>query len=396
MAQLNFSILLAHLLGSLVLINAQWDPNFAPGRSVIVHLFEWRWNDIADECERFLGPQGYGGVQVSPVHENRLELEPNFRPWSERYTPVNFQVLTTRSGTEEEFASMVRRCNAAGVRIYVDAIMNHLTGEGVGDGVGTGGSPFNAQRRQFPHFSSADFNDDKCPTQSGNIEDWSDPVHFRNCRLDTLLDLNQEKDYVREQLVNFLNRLIGHGVAGFRIDAAKHMWPESLQAIFGRLNNLSTAHGFREGTKPCIYQEVSDMGTPDQTIGHEYFHMGRVTEFRTCLYLGETFRGNNQLKSLQNWGTGWGLYDDDKALTFVDNHDNQRGHGGGPMVLTFRDSRLYKMAIAFLLAHPYGLTRIMSSYYWEQRWEGGRDVNDWVIKLNLVESNTKTCWTLIF
>lgn len=41
------------------------NPNFAPGRSVMVHLFEWKWNDIALECERFLGPKGYGGVQVS-------------------------------------------------------------------------------------------------------------------------------------------------------------------------------------------------------------------------------------------------------------------------------------------------------------------------------------------
>lgn len=40
------------------------NPNFAPGRSVIVHLFEWKWSDIALECERFLGPKGYAGVQV--------------------------------------------------------------------------------------------------------------------------------------------------------------------------------------------------------------------------------------------------------------------------------------------------------------------------------------------
>jgi len=43
---------------------AQWDPNFTPGRSSIVHLFEWRWDDIAEECERFLAPFGFAGVQV--------------------------------------------------------------------------------------------------------------------------------------------------------------------------------------------------------------------------------------------------------------------------------------------------------------------------------------------
>lgn len=31
---------------------------------VIVHMFEWRWADIASECEEFLAPYGFGGVQV--------------------------------------------------------------------------------------------------------------------------------------------------------------------------------------------------------------------------------------------------------------------------------------------------------------------------------------------
>lgn len=31
----------------------------------MVHLFEWKWDDIAAECERFLGPRGFGGIQVS-------------------------------------------------------------------------------------------------------------------------------------------------------------------------------------------------------------------------------------------------------------------------------------------------------------------------------------------
>lgn len=35
-----------------------------PG-GVLVHLFEWRFDDIAKECEQFLGPKGYAGVQVS-------------------------------------------------------------------------------------------------------------------------------------------------------------------------------------------------------------------------------------------------------------------------------------------------------------------------------------------
>lgn len=60
---------------------AQFNPYFEPGHHGIVHLFEWRWDDIAAECERFLAPHGFGGVQVSPVNENIIVAN---RPWWER------------------------------------------------------------------------------------------------------------------------------------------------------------------------------------------------------------------------------------------------------------------------------------------------------------------------
>jgi alpha-amylase len=53
------------LFSSVANILAQKSPNTVPGRSGIVHLFEWKFSDIADECERFLAPRGFGGVQVS-------------------------------------------------------------------------------------------------------------------------------------------------------------------------------------------------------------------------------------------------------------------------------------------------------------------------------------------
>ncbi|XP_075835286.1 alpha-amylase 1-like [Microtus pennsylvanicus] len=81
---------------------------------------------------------------------------------------------------------------------------------------------------------------------------------------------------------------------------------------------------------------------------------------------------------LRNWGEGWGLIPSDRALVFVDNHDNLRGHGvGGSTILTFWDARLYKMAVGFMLAHPYGFTRVMSSYYWPRYFENGNDINNW-------------------
>lgn len=207
------------LLFGLFAVQAQHNPHFVNNREGIVHLFEWRWADIAAECERFLGPAGYGGVQVSPVNENVVI---NRRPWYERYQPISY-LWQTRSGSPAEFRSMVQRCNNAGVRIYVDVVFNHMAAPQT-PAIGTGGNQANPGSHQFPAvpFSASDFN----PPCS--INDYGDVYQVRNCELVGLRDLNQAVPWVRDRIVEFLDGLIEAGVAGYRVDAAKHMWPGDL------------------------------------------------------------------------------------------------------------------------------------------------------------------------
>ena len=47
--------------------------------------------------------------------------------WWVRYQPVSY-LLESRSGTREQFVNMVTRCRAVGVNIYVDAVINHMSG----------------------------------------------------------------------------------------------------------------------------------------------------------------------------------------------------------------------------------------------------------------------------
>lgn len=65
------------------------------------------------------------------------------RPWWERYQPISY-TLITRSGTLASFTDMTRRCNAVGVRIYVDLILNHMSAT---SGVGTAGNTASAATR---------------------------------------------------------------------------------------------------------------------------------------------------------------------------------------------------------------------------------------------------------
>ena len=51
------------------------------------------------------------------------------------------------------------------------------------------------------------------------------------------------------------------------------------------------------------------------------------------------------MKHLSNFGTGWGMWSGNDVVNFVDNHDNQRGHGGGGGVITHTEPRNYKVEL---------------------------------------------------
>lgn len=320
----------------------------------MVHLMDWTYPAIANECESFLAPNGYAGVQVSPANEHNIFDDD--RSWMERYGPISY-ILTTRSGNEASFADMTRRCNAVGVRIYVDVVFNHMTGSAE---IGSAGSRANLATRDYygVPYTIEHFN------PSCQITDWSNPIQVRNCELLGLPDLNQGHEWVRTKIADFLNHLIELGVAGFRVDAMKHMWPGDLEVIWGRLNNLNTNHGFAANSRPFVVGEV--IGGADGSEGFyasDYFGLGTVTEFRFSQEISRVFGGNEQLRWLGSFGEGWGFFPSKYSLTFVDNHDNQRdGH-----VLTYKNRRTYEMATAFHLAWPYGVPRIMSSFYFENR-----------------------------
>ena len=89
---------------------------------------------MATECTTVLGPNGYGAVQVAPPADSLSRLAPTDdapvrHPWWEVYQPARYD-LTSRMGDEAQFKAMVATCRRAGVKVYVDAVINHMTGQG--------------------------------------------------------------------------------------------------------------------------------------------------------------------------------------------------------------------------------------------------------------------------
>ena len=325
-------------------------PDPHPGsRDVIVHLFQWPWESIASECTDELGPRGFGAVQVSPPQEHVI-LPGLDHPWWQDYQPVSYQ-LVTRRGDRTAFAAMVEACHAAGVRVYVDAVVNHMAGGG-STGPGSSGSTFTHYDYPAAGYGEDDFH--HCARNgTDDIVDWRDAYEVRNCELLDLADLATGSTHVRAQLAAYLDDLMALGVDGFRIDAAKHVPPDDLAELFAALAET-----------PIVFQEVIE-GGPGEISPLQYVGTGDVTEFRYGDVVGPAFR-DGDLAGLDRLADQM-LVDSGDAIAFIDNHDTQR-NGRSP--LTHADGAPYALAEAFMLAWPHGTPHVMSSYAFESADQG--------------------------
>ncbi|UCM91725.1 carbohydrate-binding module family 20 domain-containing protein [Streptomyces marincola] len=305
-----------------------------PGtRDVTAVLFNWNFDSIARECTRTLGPAGYGYVQVSPPQEQIQGSQ-----WWTNYQPVSYRI-DSRLGNRDQFVAMVDTCRDAGVGVVVDAVINHMT---AGSGTGTGGSRYTKYDYPAAPYSDGDFH--TCRRDIGN--NYGDRGNVQNCELVGLADLDTGKDYVRQRIADYLNDLLSLGVAGFRIDAAKHMSAADLAAIRSRMSD------------PGAYwkQEVIH-GAGEAVQPEEYTGNGDVQEFRYGRDLKRVFQQEN-LAYLENFGEGWGYLPDAGAGVFVDNHDTERNGS----TLNHRDGADYTLANVFMLAWPYGSPDVHSGY----------------------------------
>ena len=335
----------------------------AAAGDVSVHLFEWPWNDIANECVTQLGPKGYKAVQVSPPQEDIAGTQ-----WWTRYQPVSYSIDQSRSGTRAEFIDMVKRCNDVGVDIYVDAVINHMT---AGFGNGSNG-PYT--KYNYPGlYTQSDFHS-PC-----SVNNYQSAANVQDCELVGLADLNTGSASVQQKIADYLVGLAQLGVAGFRIDAAKHIQPVELDDILAKVNQTLAP--------PYYFAEVIDYGG-EAVKASDYFGLGYssggaadITEF-IFRGVGDKFlhNGGQYLAQLNPNGTpgnqfsesAWGIMPSDKAVVFLENHDTQRS-SDIPYPISYRDGAIYRLANVWMLAQPYGYPSVMSSYAFDRTTPAGRD-----------------------
>lgn len=300
-----------------------------------IQLFMFNWNSVASECEESLGPAGISWALVSPPQEHISQGQ-----WWVHYQPVSYRI-ESRLGSREQFKDMVSRCNRVGVDIIADAVINHMSGSSYGNG--WAGSEY--EKYDYPEIYTAE-NFHNCGLSENNqIVNYADRAQVQTCELLGLSDLDTGSRAVQERIVAYLKDLISLGVAGFRIDAAKHIAAQDLEQIFAALPKETR-----------IMHEVI-RGAGEDVQPEEYLPTGQLWEF-SFSRLMTSFEIESVPNLEESLELGY-FIESQKAISFVTNHDTERN---GNALTPMSNPVTFQLASIFMLASDYGTPILYSGY----------------------------------
>lgn len=314
--------------------------SIGPARSDAgVQLFMFNWNSVAKECEESLGPSGISWALVSPPQEHI-----NMEQWWVHYQPVSYKI-ESRLGTRDQFKAMVDRCKSVGVKIIADAVINHMAGSSYG----TGWAGSNYEKFDYPGIYSAD-NFHNCGlTENNQIVDYTNREQVQNCELLGLSDLDTGSEIVQGRIVDYLKDLLSLGVAGFRIDAAKHISATELEKIFSEL------------PEDTIVMHEVIRGAGEDVQPEEYLSTGKLWEFSFSRAM-TSFSVGTVPNIDESLDTGYFLESED-AISFVSNHDTERN---GSAVSPQSSPAEFQLATIFMLASDYGTPMLYSGFTYQE------------------------------
>ncbi len=270
---------------------------------VMLHAFNWSFNTIKSKLGE-IAAAGYTAVQVSPVQGTK-ENTRDASMWWLLYQPTNQSIGNAQLGTRDEFASLCEEAEKYGIKIVVDAVMNHLANNGNKDswsGV------------VDPAFDRADFYHNL-----GQCSNWDNRWAVTQQGVG-MPDLNTQHPEVQAKAKAFLNDCIACGADGFRFDAAKHIetnkgmdsgqsWQSNYwDNVLGGLSNKNNIF---------LYGEILQGGADN--LG-AYTNYMRVTDHN----YGETLRtavSNNNLYAIGNYNSGISA---SNLVSYFENHDTYK------------------------------------------------------------------------
>ncbi|MEE1061900.1 MAG: starch-binding protein [Ruminococcus sp.] len=221
----------------------------------ILQCWNWSYNGIKNNMQK-IAEQGFTAVQTTPIQTIKESTQGKTMKgsWWVYYQPSNFTIDTSSQnalGTKAEFEAMCEEAHKYGVKVIVDAVLNHMANKSGNDLSDT--------------IPSDIRNDSSCwYSITVNTSNWNDRYDITHNCMDGLPDLNTSNSKIQNYAKTFLKECITAGVDGFRFDGAKHIeTPDDRSGVsssfWSTVLSETTSHAqSTRGFTPYYYGEVLD------------------------------------------------------------------------------------------------------------------------------------------
>ena len=240
----------------------------------ILQAWNWSYNGIKNNMKK-IAEQGFTAVQTTPIQTiKESTLGKTMQgSWWVYYQPSQFHIDTNGSnalGTASDFKAMCAEAHKYGVKVVVDAVLNHMANKGD-----------NTLSDTIPGDIK---NDSSCwHSITTNTSNWSSRWDITHNCMGGLPDLNTGNKKIQNYEIAFMKECIDAGVDGFRFDGAKHIEVPNDAENAGSdfwTNILGTTTSYAQSTKgitPYYYGEILDATGGGQNIVNQYTNMMSVT-----------------------------------------------------------------------------------------------------------------------
>ncbi len=295
-------------------VSASTGPQSDIQGSAILHCFNWSYNNIKNNLQA-IKDAGYTAVQTSPVQTPK-DYNPSWRDqggqWWKLYQPLNFSISNnTWLGTKNDLKSLCDAAENMGIKVVVDVVANHLSGNG-GGGYGNLDGNVDGSLKRWEYFH--DYNDwandgSRYAMTMGHIG---------------MPDLNTGHGDVQRVVKNFLVECINVGVDGFRFDAAKHI---ELPTDDGNRSEFwpTVINGSQSATSNEIFYYGEILNGCGTDIGNYTRYMSITDNYSSDAVLMATCNSNASGMANSNYAKGAAP---DKNVLWVESHDTYWGESG--------------------------------------------------------------------
>lgn len=315
-------------------------------------LYYKRMNELACDLKK----TGFSAIWIPPVCKGTSTKDVGYGIY-DLYDLGEFNqkgAVRTKYGTVQELLDMIQTFHDEGLEVYADVVMNHMAGADRAENFKAIKTDANDRNKElegpreikawtafeflgrgdkysdfkwnFNHFSGVDYDqikDEKAIFRIiGENKGWNLGVSEEKGNYDYLMfaDIDHAHPDVKKEFEHWANWFIKKtGVDGFRLDAVKHIdvafmngFKEYIKSEFGKTFLMLGEYWSNDRASTENYLERTDYDIQLFDVGL-HFNFYKASVEGSAYDLRQIF--DNTLVSTHP----------NKAVTFVDNHDSQRG-----------------------------------------------------------------------